>query len=262
MIRLLSTLLSALFCFLTGAALLVAAPKLWTILPKLVSAAPAPLDEQRRPELAMGPQEGLPQRPEGSFGTHSFPFHGKERVWLGLGPAKGAAPRPVVILLHAQKDDPLPHLAAWEALARREGFTVITAGGSADRVYIEAVLEQAQRLYAVDPTRVYLFGHGAGATDALQLAGRPPAGITVIAVQDGALESLPEGEARPRLRFFAAEAPAPLASLGAMRDSANAFLAAGYPVALWVRPAGETPILGTAPAIAEAAWRFFEANPS
>lgn len=78
-------------------------------------------------------------------------------------------PAPVLVLLHGAGDTPEPMVDAWRRLAGREGIVLIAP--SLPRVaafealapgVFRCMVEEVKSLTAVDPRRVYLFGHSMG----------------------------------------------------------------------------------------------------
>ena len=104
---------------------------------------------------------------------------GRKRTYYVLAPSSLKAPAPLVVLLHGSGHNGMSLLEKWKGLAEGEGF-VLAAPDSSDprgwRVpedgpdFIRDVVEAVKRKYPVDPRRVYLFGHSAGAVFALSLS--------------------------------------------------------------------------------------------
>jgi poly(3-hydroxybutyrate) depolymerase len=104
---------------------------------------------------------------------------GARTYWLYVPPQAATAPAPLLVLLHGSGHDGKILLEHWRALAEKEG--IVLAGPDASvkdlwqfpldgpnflRDVVEAVKTKAQ----VDPKRIYLFGHSAGAMFASQMS--------------------------------------------------------------------------------------------
>jgi pimeloyl-ACP methyl ester carboxylesterase len=83
-------------------------------------------------------------------------------------------------LLHGAERDGRSMLDMWQHLGRDMRIVLIAPnalgkGWSPDTegdAFLKQVLDEAAKIYAFDPARVYLFGHSAGANHALRLANR------------------------------------------------------------------------------------------
>src|SRR5262245_44355657 len=106
---------------------------------------------------------------------------GKKRTYYLLAPdsAKAASSVPLIVLLHGSGRNGLSLMEKWKDLASKEG--VIIAGPDASdpqgwRVpedgpaFIHELVEALKTKYPINPRRVYLFGHSAGAVYALNLS--------------------------------------------------------------------------------------------
>jgi len=110
-----------------------------------------------------------------------------------------SAPRenaPLIVLLHGSGRDGRSLLDKWQPLGRKEGIAL--AGPEAlDRQFwamnhdgpefLYQLVEAIKAKHAVDPRRVYLFGHSAGAEHALMMAVLESEYFAAVAVHAGAL---------------------------------------------------------------------------
>jgi poly(3-hydroxybutyrate) depolymerase len=131
----------------------------------------------------------------------SFDFSDHSRVLYVVVPEK-QGPMPVVVLLHGSGRSGEIMAQAWKDLAGREGF-IVAAPDAFDPStwqsmldppeFFQAVIEQVKAIHAVDESRIYLFGHSAGAAYALFLAVVDSNLFAATAIHAGALESDPHG---------------------------------------------------------------------
>jgi poly(3-hydroxybutyrate) depolymerase len=119
------------------------------------------------------------------------------------------APAPLIVFLHGSRRNGLILLEEWKSLAKKEGIILAgpdslnsqgwhTADDGPD--FIHDVVDIVTASHPVDPRRVYLFGHSAGAIHGLVLALLESQYFAAVAVHAGAL--LPEdhvyADAAPR----------------------------------------------------------------
>lgn len=186
-------------------------------------------------------------------------------VWWGAGPGSGAR-RPMVLLLHGAGRDGRSMVDMWHETAEKAGLVLVAPDYAAlpesplglyDPAAALDALRHAATLYAVDPSRVYLFGHSRGGIAAQLWANRVAGPWRAVAVHAGTLPAeLPrpvtDGVAvRHYLGSVDATFPFP-----AGRASAQAMAAAGHPFEL-VRLEGHTHwFYATGEEIAADAWAW------
>lgn len=170
----------------------------------------------------------------------TFTSQGKKRTYYLFVPEKrkeGAA-LPLVLTLHGSGRDGLTLVEKWKDLARKEG--IILAGPDSKNSQLwsmsddgpEVLFDLVEELKAklpVNPKRVYLFGHSAGANFALLLSLYESRYFAAVAVHAGALapdtKPLIERAARktPISIFIGTQDPLfPLAAVRATRDALSA----------------------------------------
>jgi poly(3-hydroxybutyrate) depolymerase len=123
---------------------------------------------------------------------------GKERTYYLFVPDKisPASPAPLVVLLHGSGRNGLSLVEKWKELAKKEG--VIIAGPDALNSqgwripedgpdFIHELVEALKAKHPISPRRVYLFGHSAGAGQALYLSLFESEYFAATAVHAGAL---------------------------------------------------------------------------
>jgi poly(3-hydroxybutyrate) depolymerase len=125
----------------------------------------------------------------------AFDYDGKSRTYYFFVPDV-EGPLPVVLLLHGSGRNGLIMVEAWKKLASKEHFIVV-APDSYDSSnwdyrmdppeFLHAVVEQVKARHAIDESRIYLFGHSAGACHALLLAILDSRYFVAVAVHAGAL---------------------------------------------------------------------------
>ena len=106
---------------------------------------------------------------------------GKKRAYYLMVPdsAKSSASAPLIVLLHGSGRNGLSLMEKWKELASREGV-IIAGPDSRDTQgwqipgdgpgFIHDLVEALRAKYQVNPRRIYLFGHSAGAVFALNLS--------------------------------------------------------------------------------------------
>ena len=92
---------------------------------------------------------------------------------------KPGSPAPLIVMLHGSGRVGMSLVEKWKDLAKKEGF-IITGPDSSDirgwrspqdgPDYLRDLVEEIKSKYSINPRRVYLFGHSAGASFALEMA--------------------------------------------------------------------------------------------
>jgi predicted esterase len=122
-------------------------------------------------------------------------YEGRKRTYYLFAPASLKTPAPLVVLLHGSGRNGLSLVEKWKELAAREGFIIAGPDASDSRGwrtpedgpgFIHELVEALKARYAIDPRRVYLFGHSAGAVFALNLAMMESEYFAAAAVHAGA----------------------------------------------------------------------------
>ena len=178
----------------------------------------------------------------------SFDFSGRARVLYMVVPER-QGPLPVVVLLHGSGRNGEIMAQAWKDLAGREGFIIAApdafgAAGWGSLVdppeFFKAVVDQVKAVHPIDESRIYLFGHSAGATYALFLAVMDSDLFAATAIHAGALQANPDG------LFEQADRKMPIAiwvgdrdpnfPLDAVEATRRLYAANGYQIKLTVIP--------------------------
>jgi poly(3-hydroxybutyrate) depolymerase len=212
----------------------------------------------------------------GKITKERIAWKGKDRVYYLFVPA-GAAPEkklPVIVTLHGSTRNGETLVSKWKDMAEQEKIVLI-GPDSADPVhwaspadgplFLHDVVEHVAARTAIDPRRVYLFGHSAGAVFALQMAALESEYFAAAVVNAGSLQpayfSLFDYATRKipylmvigtRDQFF------PMPEVVATRD---ALKSRGFPVEYMESPGHDHNYSAKSREINERAWDFLQRNP-
>jgi len=127
--------------------------------------------------------------------------NGKARAYYLYVPStlKPNTPAPLIIALHGSGRTGITLVEKWKDLAKKEG--IILAGPDASDLrgwgapqdgpdYLRDLVEELKTKYLVNPRRVYLFGHSAGASFALRISLLESEYFAATAVHAGALNAM------------------------------------------------------------------------
>lgn len=133
--------------------------------------------------------------------SFTFQFADKARTVYTVIPQR-EGPMPLVILLHGSGRSGAIMAPLWKDLALHEGFIIAApnaynpATWNSDNDtpdFFRAIVEQVKTRHAVDESRIYLFGHSAGAAYALFLTVVDSDLFAATAIHAGALQTDPKG---------------------------------------------------------------------
>lgn len=124
--------------------------------------------------------------------------NGKTRAYYLYVPstAKAEAPVPLVVLLHGSGHVGMSLAEKWKDLAKKENFIIAGPDSSNPQVwgmpqdgpeYLRDLVEELKKKYPINPRRVYLFGHSAGASFALGMGIMESEYFAATAIHAGAL---------------------------------------------------------------------------
>jgi poly(3-hydroxybutyrate) depolymerase len=200
----------------------------------------------------------------------TFQFAGKARTVFAVIPEKDG-PLPLILLLHGSGRDGEIMASLWKDLAGREGFIVAapnawnSAGWDSTKdtpEFFPAIIEQIKARHPVDSSRIYLFGHSAGAAYALFLSVIDSNLFAATGVHAGALQANPVG------LFDQAERKMPIAiwvgdhdlffPLDTVRETKRLFDSNGYNVELSVILSHDHNYYAVSDEINQKAWNFFK----
>ena len=203
-----------------------------------------------------------------------FESEGKSRTYYIFVPpsVKPGTAVPLVVLLHGSGRNGLTLVEKWKDLANQEGFIVVgpdashPSGWRMPEDAPEFIYELAEMLikkYPVAPSRIYLFGHSAGAVMALNLAMFESTYFAAVAVHAGAWRSEKE------LSFLdAAKRKIPIKLMVGDRDSffpvdavnktADVLKAGGFPIEVSILKNHTHWYYDRAPEINRDLWQFLK----
>lgn len=197
---------------------------------------------------------------------------GKKRTYYLLVPASLKAPAPLLVLLHGSGRNGLSLVDKWKELARREGFIIAGPDASESRGwrmpedgpdFLHEVVESLKAKYPVDPRRVYLFGHSAGAVFALDMALMESEYFAAAAVHAGAwreaaeFDVLEQAKRKTPLAIFVGDRD-PFFPLSSVRETESALKGRGFDIEVTVIKGHDHWYYDLAPGINRDAWGFLK----
>ena len=199
---------------------------------------------------------------------------GETRHYYLLIPEElGSEPAPLLLVLHGSGGDARGLLNAWGELAARERI-VLAAPEAIDRTswqvpedgpeFLYRLVEEVKAGVSVDPRRVYLFGHSAGAWFGMKMALLESEYFAAAALSAGGLQ--PGG--RPQLLAAARKIPLTIfigvedtvVPLATARETRDTLAAEGFPVHLIEIERHDHNYRRRAPEINRQAWEFLAAQ--
>jgi poly(3-hydroxybutyrate) depolymerase len=204
----------------------------------------------------------------------TFTSNNKKRTYYLFVPdsLKPAEKVPLILLLHGSGRDGLSLVDKWKDLAAKERFIVAGPDAAGSQGWsttedgpnvLHDLIELLKTNYPINPRRVYLFGHSAGAVYAIDLALMESEYFAAMANHAGAFRNQSEfdviklGQRKIPFGFWIGTRDQyfPVASVRATRD---ALVAAGFPVEVTEMPGHDHWYYDLAPSINEAAWQFLK----
>lgn len=184
-----------------------------------------------------------------------------------------APPMPLVVTLHGSGRNGRILIEHWQKLAQKEGIILAGPDSSDPRgwqmpadgpEFIRDVIEDVKKKASIDPRRMYLFGHSAGAGFAMQLGLLESKYFAAIAIHAGALHPddyrLTEAAERKIPLFMAVGDSDQFFPLVHVRATRDALTAAGIPVELWEIPRHTHDYYSTSSSTNDRAWSFLKKN--
>ncbi len=124
--------------------------------------------------------------------------NGKTRAYYLYVPStvKADAPVALLVMLHGSGRVGMSLAEKWKDLAKKEGFIIAAPDSSNTQVwalpqdgpdYLRDLVEELKKKYPINPRRVYLFGHSAGASFSMEMGVMEPEYFAAVAIHAGAL---------------------------------------------------------------------------
>lgn len=124
--------------------------------------------------------------------------NGKTRAYYLYVPSTVKASAPLIVMLHGSNRTGVTLVEKWKDYAKKEG--IILAGPDATNLrlwssphdgpdYLRDLVEELKSKYPINPRRVYLFGHSAGASFALHMSLMESEYFAATAIHAGALNA-------------------------------------------------------------------------
>ena len=195
----------------------------------------------------------------------------KRTCWIyrpaALPPEKAT---PLLLLLHGSGRNGESQAREWQNLADKEGILLVAPDAVDPRgwavpadgpQFLGDVVSFVQARYSVDPARVYLFGHSAGAVFALNIGPMESEFFAAVAVHAGAFREAGDADVlsyatRKIPVFLAVGTRDPFFSLDAVRETKRAFEAKGFRAELLEIPGHDHNYYRRSEEINRRAWDF------
>ena len=124
--------------------------------------------------------------------------NGRDRVYYLYVPSTIKGPAPLIVMLHGSNRTGVTLVEKWKDYAKKENF--IIAGPDATNLrgwgsphdgpdFLRDLVEELKSKYPINPRRVYLFGHSAGASFSLHMGLMESQYFAAVAIHAGALTS-------------------------------------------------------------------------
>jgi poly(3-hydroxybutyrate) depolymerase len=196
---------------------------------------------------------------------------GKTRAYYLYVPStiKPSSQAPLIVMLHGSGRIGITLVEKWKELARKEGIIIAgpdstdTRGWASPQDgpdYLHDLVEELKAKYPVNPRRVYLFGHSAGASFALEISLMESQYFAATAIHAGALPPDDSGlidTAKRKIPIYIQVGDSDqyfsLKLVRATRDDLNA---KGFAVELTELPNHDHNYYEVAPKINRSAWDF------
>ena len=185
--------------------------------------------------------------------------------------AQPSSPVPLVIMLHGSNRTGNSLVEKWKDLAKKESF--IIAGPDATNLrgwnapldgpeFLRDLVEELKTKYPVNPRRVYLFGHSAGAVFALEMSLLESQYFAATAIHAGALaeedKAWLELAKRKIPMFIQVGEYDEYFPLKTVRETRDLLKAAGFPIELTEIKGHDHWYYDKAPKINQTAWEFLK----
>jgi predicted esterase len=200
--------------------------------------------------------------------------NGKERAYYLYVPATvtASSPAPLIVTLHGSGRNGITLVEKWKDYAKKEG--IILAGPDASNSqgwsapqdgpdFLRDLVEELKTKYPINPRRVYLFGHSAGACFAIHMSLMESQYFAAAAIHAGALRSkqefelidLPKRKIPISIQVGDSDAFFPLKEV---RATSDALQEAGFPVDMIEIKNHDHNYYTSAPKYNQTAWEFLK----
>lgn len=200
--------------------------------------------------------------------------NGKTRAYYLYVPSTLAADvkAPLIITLHGSGRNGITLVEKWKDYAKKEG--IILAGPDASNSqgwsapqdgpdFLRDLIEELKTKYPINPRRVYLFGHSAGACFAIHMSLMESQYFAAAAIHAGALRSqrefelieIPKRKIPISIQVGDSDAFFPLKEV---RATSNALHEAGFPVDMIEIKNHDHNYYGSAAKFNQTAWEFLK----
>jgi poly(3-hydroxybutyrate) depolymerase len=202
-----------------------------------------------------------------------FESKGQKRAYYLYVPktVKADAPAPLLVTLHGSGRNGLSLVEKWKDLAKKEGFIVAGPDSGDTRQwripedgpdYLHELVEALKAKHPVNARRVYLFGHSAGAGQALYLSLLESEYFAAVAVHAGALgpdavQLMEQAKRKTPIAIFVGDND-PLFPLTAVRSTRDALNSRGFSAQLTEIKNHNHWYYDRAPEINRDAWAFLK----
>ena len=183
---------------------------------------------------------------------------------------KASSPAPLIVLLHGSGRVGNSLVEKWKDLAKKEGFIIAGPDSTNTRGwrspedrpdYLRDLVEELKTKYPINARRVYLFGHSAGASFALQICLMESQYFAATAIHAGYLgdDSDLIDLAKRKIPIFIQVGDRDQGlPVKAVRETRDALTAKGFPVELTELANHDHWYYDLAPKINRAAWDFLK----
>jgi predicted esterase len=206
----------------------------------------------------------------------SFVSHGKSHTYYLFVPANLAptSPVPMILMFHGTGRNGLSMVEQWADLAAKEGIILVGPdaqdyqgwGGIAeDANFLRELVETLEAKYPINPRRIYLFGHSAGAVFALGFSMLQSEYFAAVAVHAGSwrndneLEFINYARRKVPLAIFVGDSD-PFFPLIAVKATNDALRSRGFPIEVTIIKGHNHNYYDLAPDINRFAWEFLKTH--
>ena len=201
----------------------------------------------------------------------TFVSDGRQRTYYLFAPGRpaGSAPMPLIVTLHGSGRNGKILAQKWKDLADKAGIVVAGPDSTSRETwsipedgpeFLRDLVEALRAELPIDPRRVYLFGHSAGAVFAIQMGPLESEYFAAVAAHAGALESQYHsvfGYARRKIPVFLVVGTRDMDFLlPTVEGTRDALTTRGFPVELQVIRGHTHDYYGRAKDINARAWVF------